>query len=58
MIKDFGGHGCGIKIHEDPIILNYGTKKPGELLTPNMVICIEPMFFEKDNRYYIDPVDS
>ncbi|AFP79508.1 methionine aminopeptidase (MAP) [Mycoplasmoides gallisepticum NC06_2006.080-5-2P] len=58
VIKDFGGHGCGIKIHEDPIILNYGTKKPGELLTPNMVICIEPMFFEKDNRYYIDLVDS
>ncbi|WP_027122195.1 type I methionyl aminopeptidase [[Mycoplasma] imitans] len=58
VIRDFGGHGCGIKIHEDPIILNYGINKPGNVLIPNMVICIEPMFFEKDNQYYIDPVDN
>ncbi|MDC4184083.1 type I methionyl aminopeptidase [Mycoplasma bradburyae] len=58
VIRDFGGHGCGIKIHEDPMILNYGSLNKGTKLSPGMVICIEPMFFERDNKYYIDPIDQ
>lgn len=55
VIKDFGGHGCGKKLHEDPIILNYGKPGTGAKLVPGMIICIEPMILTDDNSYYIDP---
>ena len=55
VIKNFGGHGCGLKLHEDPIILCYGQKATGCLLRPGMIICIEPMLMTKSNKYVIDP---
>ncbi|MDE5767222.1 MAG: type I methionyl aminopeptidase [Malacoplasma sp.] len=54
VIQDFGGHGCGRKLHEDPIILNYGKKGSGPLIKKNMVLCIEPMIFTNNANYYID----
>jgi methionyl aminopeptidase len=54
VIEDFGGHGCGIKLHEDPIILNFGQPNTGVKLIKNMVICIEPMVLTQSNEYYID----
>lgn len=54
ILKDFGGHGCGIKLHEDPIILNYGKKSSGSKLLPGMIICIEPMIMIGSDEYYID----
>ena len=59
LIRNFTGHGCGNKIHEDPIIPNYRSsffKK--EKLLSGMVICIEPMTMTKSNKYYIDPKDN
>lgn len=53
LLRDFGGHGCGIKLHEDPIILNYGKKNTGPYLKKNMVVCIEPMIMTDSNEYYI-----
>lgn len=58
VIQDFGGHGCGKKLHEDPMILNYGKPKTGALLKPGMVICIEPMILTDKNEYYIDKKDK
>ena len=58
VIKDFGGHGCGRKLHEDPIILNYGLPNTGQKLIPNMIICIEPMILTDDCSYYIDKKDK
>lgn len=55
VIEDFGGHGCGIKLHEDPLILNYGLTNSGVKLLKNMIICIEPMLLTLSNKYYIDP---
>lgn len=54
VINDFGGHGCGKKLHEDPMILNYGKPKTGAMLRPGMVICIEPMILTDKKDYYID----
>lgn len=54
VIKNFGGHGCGIKLHEDPIILNYGKENTGPTLLPNMVLCIEPMILTDSDQYFID----
>lgn len=58
VIKDFGGHGCGRKLHEDPIILNYGKENTGPTLKKNMVICIEPMILTGSDKYYIDKKDN
>lgn len=43
VIRKYAGHGCGIKVHEDPLILNYGEKNTGTILKEGMIICIEPM---------------
>lgn len=58
VIRDFGGHGCGRKLHEDPIILNYGKPHTGSVLKPNMIICIEPMILTENPTYYIDKKDN
>ncbi len=54
VIKDFAGHGCGNKPHEDPLILNWGSKNTGVKLVPGMVVCIEPMLMEDSDEYTID----
>jgi methionyl aminopeptidase len=52
---DFGGHGVGRAMHEDPHIPNEGRAGRGHRLTPGLVIAIEPWFLAggKDS-YYID----
>jgi methionyl aminopeptidase len=46
---DYGGHGVGTKLHEDPFIKMYGTKMTGPVLKAGMVLAIEPMLLEKSN---------
>ncbi|MEI6057484.1 MAG: type I methionyl aminopeptidase [bacterium] len=45
IVEELSGHGVGYKVHEDPFVPNYvkGNQK-GEILTPGLVIAIEPMF--------------
>jgi methionyl aminopeptidase len=52
---DFGGHGVGRAMHEDPHIPNEGPPGRGRKLTPGLVIAIEPWFLAggKDS-YRID----
>lgn len=54
VIKDYGGHGCGLKVHEDPIILNYGQPGTGLKLKAGMVICIEPMLMTESDKYVVN----
>ena len=52
---DFGGHGVGRAMHEDPHIPNEGRAGRGRRLTPGLVIAIEPWFLAGgEDRYYID----
>ena len=44
IVRDYVGHGCGIKLHEPPEVPNYTGWGKGPRLEPGMVICIEPMF--------------
>lgn len=41
---DFGGHGIGRKMHEDPPVPNEGAPGKGFRLRPGLVIALEPMF--------------
>jgi len=43
VVYDFTGHGVGRKLHEDPLVPNYGKPGMGEKLVDGMVLAIEPM---------------
>lgn len=57
LVEELSGHGVGYKPHEDPYVPNFGQKNQGIVLSPGLVIAIEPMFamgkgaikMEKDN---------
>lgn len=44
VVRNYGGHGVGRSMHEDPQIMNYiEPGVPNALLRPGMVLAIEPM---------------
>jgi methionyl aminopeptidase len=50
---DFGGHGIGRRMHEDPHVANHGRPGRGLVLRPGLVLAIEPMFTAGgDGRYH------
>ena len=54
VVREFCGHGVGLKIHEDPIVLHYGKWGRGMVLAPGMVFTIEPMINAGSRRVFID----
>lgn len=58
VVRDFGGHGIGLDIHEEPFISHYGTKGTGMILVPGMVFTIEPMINEGSYEVFIDEEDG
>ncbi len=52
---DFGGHGVGRTMHEEPSIPNDGQPGTGLLLKPGMVFAIEPWFMHSTNQIVVDP---
>lgn len=51
---DFGGHGVGIEMHEDPHIPNDGQIGRGIKIIEGMVFAIEPWFFPTTNKLVVD----
>src|ERR1700722_16325246 len=49
---DFGGHGVGRLMHEDPHIPNEGRPRRGRRLVPGLVIAIEPWFLAGGQDVY------
>ena len=43
VIRDYTGHGTGSKLHEDPLIPNYGRPGTGAKIQKNMTLAVEPM---------------
>ena len=43
VVRDYGGHGIGLRFHEEPHVHHYGNRKRGIMMLPNMVFTIEPM---------------
>lgn len=52
---DFGGHGVGRTMHEEPSIPNDGEPGSGPLLKPGMVFAIEPWFMHSTDELVVDP---
>ncbi|MEQ4207648.1 type I methionyl aminopeptidase [Actinopolymorpha sp. B9G3] len=56
MPRDFGGHGIGRRMHEDPSVPNDGKPGRGFRLNPGLVLALEPMFMAGgQDEYRIGP---
>lgn len=54
VVREFGGHGVGLKFHEDPFVSHTGRRGTGMLLVPGMVFTIEPMINMGTRKIFID----
>ena len=54
VVREFGGHGVGLKFHEEPFVSHTGKKGSGMLLVPGMIFTIEPMINMGTYRIFID----
>ncbi len=54
VVRELTGHGVGKKLHEDPMIPNYGRSGTGKKLKPGMTIAIEPMVNMGKKEVYFD----
>jgi methionyl aminopeptidase len=43
IVREYGGHGIGSRMHMEPHILNYGSPGRGPVLRTGMALAIEPM---------------
>ena len=43
VVREYGGHGIGREMHEDPHVPNHGDPTRGTLLRPGLTLAIEPM---------------
>jgi methionyl aminopeptidase len=43
LVREYGGHGIGRALHEDPFVPNFGPAGRGPELKPGLVLAVEPM---------------
>jgi methionyl aminopeptidase len=43
LVEDYGGHGIGTEMHQDPHVLNYRTRDHGPKMRAGLCLAIEPM---------------
>ncbi|TQF05613.1 type I methionyl aminopeptidase [Kitasatospora acidiphila] len=58
IIADFGGHGIGRRMHEDPHVANEGRPGRGMVLRHGMVLALEPMFLAGGGDTYLTAPDG
>ena len=55
VVRELTGHGIGRKMHEDPMVPNYGRRGNGAMLKDSMCIAIEPMITMGKRDIYLMP---
>ncbi|WP_017415088.1 methionyl aminopeptidase [Clostridium tunisiense] len=58
VVRDFGGHGIGLDIHEEPFVYHFGKRGTDMILVPGMVFTIEPMINAGSHEVFIDEDDG
>lgn len=59
VVRELGGHGVGIKFHEDPFVYHFDYPREKIILKPGMIFTIEPMInASPDHRVTLDQNDS
>ena len=54
IVRDIGGHGVGLGMHEDPYVCHVGHAGTGMVLAPGMVFTVEPMVNLGTDKFFID----
>ncbi|WP_084665983.1 methionyl aminopeptidase [Clostridium collagenovorans] len=54
VVREFGGHGVGLDIHEEPFINHFGKRGTDMILVPGMVFTIEPMINIGGHEVFVD----
>ena len=58
-VRELGGHGVGIKFHEDPFVYHFNYPQEKIVLKPGMIFTVEPMInASPDHRVTLDQNDS
>ena len=58
-VRELGGHGVGLKFHEDPFVFYFNTSQNHLLLKPGMIFTVEPMINASPNwKINIDAIDG
>lgn len=55
VVRMLVGHGIGTRLHEDPQVPNFGSRRQGPLLAAGMVLAIEPMVNGGGFEVYTEP---
>ena len=58
VVREIGGHGVGLEMHEDPYVCHIGFMGRGMMLLPGMIFTIEPMINAGEGDVYISPIDG
>jgi methionyl aminopeptidase len=58
VVREIGGHGVGLQMHEDPYVCHIGQLNKGMVLAPGMIFTIEPMINEGTGAFYQDEHDG
>lgn len=58
VVREIGGHGCGVDFHEDPWVPHFGSPNEGQLIVPGMSFTIEPMINLGTHRVTEDAEDG
>ena len=58
VVKELGGHGVGLEMHEDPFVDHTAEAGTGMVLVPGMVFTIEPMINAGESDICIDDSDG
>ncbi len=57
VVRELTGHGVGTKLHEDPLVPNYGNYNSGIVLQAGMTLAIEPMSTLGKRYVYLEDND-
>ena len=57
ILREYVGHGIGLKMHEAPSVFNYRTPDPGAEIKPGLVLAIEPMVTAGGEATYVEDDD-
>jgi methionyl aminopeptidase len=65
IVEEYGGHGIGTEMHQEPNVLNYGRPGRGPKIQKGLVLAVEPMLTlgsqrtrELDDQWTISTVDG
>ncbi len=50
ILREYGGHGIGTEMHQEPHVLNFGKAGQGPEIVPGLALAIEPMITRGSDR--------